>query len=99
MPKSSRRSDPIAAFVDRIADAIADAVAARVRTLSAGRGGGAGRPRRPLDMRCRVEGCKNRSRGPRFGFICDEHRSKLSKRDQAAARDAWNEKMKKEGKE
>jgi hypothetical protein len=32
------------------------------------------------------------SRGPRFGFICDEHRKKLSKREQAAAREVWNAK-------
>ena len=43
-------------------------------------------------MRCRVGGCKNRSRGPRFGYICDVHLDKLSKRQQQAARDAWNEK-------
>lgn len=50
-----------------------------------------GRPGRKLDMRCRVAGCKNMSRGPRFGFICDEHK-KLSKADQQAARDAYNKK-------
>jgi hypothetical protein len=50
------------------------------------------RKRRKLDMRCRVAGCRRMSRGPRFGFICDEHRKKLSKREQAAAREAWNAK-------
>ena len=44
---------------------------------------------RKLDLRCRVEGCKNMSRGPRFGFICDEHRKKLSAKEQQAARDKW----------
>ena len=33
-------------------------------------------------MRCRVEGCKNISRGPRFGYICDKHRSELSAKEQ-----------------
>src|SRR5216683_1777985 len=42
--------------------------------------------RRKLEMRCRVEGCKNRSKGPRFGFICDEHLKKLSMKEQQAAR-------------
>ena len=42
-----------------------------------------------LDMSCRVEGCKNMSKGPRFGFICDDHRKKLSAKEQQAARDKW----------
>jgi hypothetical protein len=42
-----------------------------------------------LDMSCRVEGCKNTSRGPRFGFICDEHRRKLSAKQQTEAREKW----------
>jgi hypothetical protein len=42
-----------------------------------------------LDMSCRVEGCKNLSRGPRFGFICDDHRKKLSAKEQTAAREKW----------
>src|SRR5438270_9617608 len=48
------------------------------------------RPRRALDMSCRVEGCTNRSRGPRVGFICDQHRAELSAEEQRAARDRWN---------
>jgi hypothetical protein len=48
------------------------------------------RPRRVLDMSCRVEGCLNRSRGPRAGFICDLHRSELSPDEQRAARERWN---------
>jgi len=44
---------------------------------------------RKLNMSCRVEGCKNASRGPRFGFICDDHRKKLSASEQAAAREKW----------
>jgi hypothetical protein len=52
------------------------------------------RARRALDMSCRVEGCPNRSRGPRAGFICDQHRNELSPDEQRAARDRWNARMK-----
>ena len=52
------------------------------------------RPRRALDMSCRVDGCVNRSRGPRAGFICDEHRAELSPDEQRAARDRWNARAK-----
>ena len=45
---------------------------------------------RKLDMTCRVAGCKNRSGGPRWGFICELHRNKLSAKQQQAAREAWN---------
>jgi hypothetical protein len=47
--------------------------------------------RKQVDMGCRVDGCPNRSRGPRFGYMCEDH-SRLSKKAQAAARDAWNAK-------
>jgi len=91
-------------FVDRIVEQLSTSLRDRLGALvtqierdaqarlgSAGRGR-AGRRRRKLDMRCRVAGCRRMSRGPRFGFICDEHRKKLSKRAQAAAREAWNAK-------
>src|SRR5437667_10971989 len=52
------------------------------------------RPHRALDMSCRVEGCTNRSRGPRAGFICDEHRAELSPDEQRAARARWNARAK-----
>ena len=55
---------------------------AKSRRASANRG-------RKLDMHCRVEGCKNGSRGPRFGFICDDHRKKLSAKEQRDAREKW----------
>ena len=45
-----------------------------------------------LDMSCRVAGCKNRSGGPRNGFMCEEH-AKLPKKQQQAARDAWKAKQ------
>jgi hypothetical protein len=52
------------------------------------------RPRRALDMSCRVEGCSNRSRGPRAGFICDQHRAELSAEEQRLARERWNARRK-----
>jgi hypothetical protein len=52
------------------------------------------RPRRALDMSCRVDGCPNRSRGPRAGFICDQHRSELSPDEQRIARETWNARQK-----
>lgn len=48
------------------------------------------RARRTLDMSCRVEGCPNRSRGPRAGFICDQHRAELSPDEQRQTRERWN---------
>ena len=90
----------LSSLFDRIADRVAERMGTRAPSGGGkggrkARGGGAKNGRRKgagrtLDMSCRVEGCKNKSRGPRFGFICDEHRKKLSKKDQAAAREAWN---------
>ncbi len=53
-------------------------------------------PRAPrtLDMSCRVDGCLNRSRGPRAGFICDQHRAELSPDEQLQARGRWNARRK-----
>lgn len=39
---------------------------------------------RKLDMRCRHPGCKNRSKGPRFRFMCEKH-LKLPKAEQLEA--------------
>src|SRR5258707_6927484 len=58
---------------------------AAARIARASRGG-----RRP-DMRCRVEGCKNTSRGPRFRYICDKHRSELTAKEQREARAKAND--------
>ena len=52
------------------------------------------RPRRALDMSCRVDGCPNRSRGPRAGFICDQHRAELSADEQRQTRERWNARRK-----
>jgi hypothetical protein len=90
-------------LIDRIADRLAQSLGSRLG--SGARGGGRGAARtggrrgsragRKLDMRCRVAGCKNMSRGPRFGFICDDHRKSLSKKDQQAAREAYKAKARK----
>src|SRR5882724_12591621 len=63
----------------------AKAIQSAARLARAARPGG-----RSLDMRCRVEGCKNISRGPRFGYICDKHRSELTAKQQREARAKWN---------
>ena len=52
------------------------------------------RARRALDMSCRVEGCTNRSRGPRAGFICDQHRAEIPADEQRLARERWNARRK-----
>jgi hypothetical protein len=87
-------------WVDQIVERLATEIQMRVREVTAqagprsapGRKASGGSRKRTLDMRCRVPGCRNRSKGPRFGFICDEHRKKLSKKAQQAARDKWNAK-------
>ena len=86
-------------LIDRLADAVAarlgggrssgNASSNGVAKGKAGRRSNAGRK---LDMSCRVAGCPNKSKGPRFGFICDDHLKKLGKKEQQAARDAWKAK-------
>jgi hypothetical protein len=61
------------------------APAARTRRVSPRKG-------KKLDMSCRVAGCKNVSRGPRFGFMCDKHRKQLSAKQQLEAREKWKAK-------
>jgi hypothetical protein len=81
----------LSTLLDRFVTQLAGEIATRARR-ELGPGIGKRAARQKLDMRCRVAGCKNRSRGPRFGYICDTHLEKLTKRQQQAARDAWNEK-------
>ncbi len=88
MPTNHRLST----LLDRFVTQLAGEIATRARRELGSAGLGKRAARQKLDMRCRVDGCKNRSRGPRFGYICDVHQEKLSKRQQQAARDAWNEK-------
>jgi hypothetical protein len=99
MAKSSSLESLLASLLDQLAARIASRIGATVKApksapAAAAKGKPSRRKGKTLDMTCRVAGCKNRSRGPRFGFICDEHRNKLSKKDQQAARIAWNERKK-----
>lgn len=90
-----KRNDQLSSLLDRFIDALAREITARAGgSARGGRRGGRGGPGRKLDMHCRVEGCKNMSRGPRFGFICDEHLKALSKKQQQAAREAYKAKQK-----
>src|SRR6267143_809848 len=78
MPK--RSSHPLDALAERFAQIFADRVSAALP--KAGRNG-VSRNVSSLkrDMRCRYPGCKNRSKGPRFRFLCEEH-LKLPKKKQ-----------------
>lgn len=48
------------------------------------------------DMSCRYPNCKNRSKGPRFAFFCDEH-FKLPKAQKALALSKWKAAHEKQG--
>jgi hypothetical protein len=83
-------SHPFDLLAARFAQIFADRISAALP--SPGRNGVRGAPRgRKLDMRCRYPGCKNRSKGPRFRFLCDEH-LKLPKAEQKAVLEKWAEK-------
>lgn len=85
-----KNSHPFDALAERFAQLVSDRLAPLLAQAAPRRG--PGRPPgsvarlkgRKLDMRCRYPGCKNRSKGPRFKFLCDEH-LKLPKKDQEAA--------------
>ena len=101
MPRSS--AHPFDSLIDHAAEIIAariSGVVGRGRTSAPTRAAGglsANEKRRramlgrKMNMSCRVAGCKNRSGGPRWGFMCEVHR-KLPKKQQQAARDAWKAK-------
>lgn len=97
MPR--RSSHPFDALAEHFAQVVADRLSPLL--AAAGPRRGPGRPKgsvnanrgRKLDMRCRYPGCKNRSKGPRFRFLCDEH-LKLPKPEQKAALEKWAEKNK-----
>src|SRR5947208_13021664 len=87
------RGDFVNDFLDQLADAFIQRVMDRVqakggaptaRNGARSRRGTSKLKGRKLDMRCRYPGCKNRSKGPRFGFLCEEH-LKLPKREVRAA--------------
>ena len=87
---AKRSSHPFDSLVDRFAQMFAERVSAALP--KAGRNGiarRAGSSKR--DMSCRYPGCKNRSKGPRFRFLCEEH-LKLPKKKQEAALAKWAEK-------
>jgi hypothetical protein len=88
-----RSSHPFDLLVDRFAQLFADRIAASLPS-SALRNGVArrgGRPGIKRDMSCRYPGCKNRSKGPRFRFLCEEH-LKLPKKKQDEVLAKWAEK-------
>ena len=93
MPKrSSHRFDVL---VDRFAQLFAERISAVLASSpprGVSRNGVASKLRgRKLDMRCHYPGCKNRSKGPRFRFLCEEH-LKLPKKEQDAALAKWADK-------
>src|SRR3982751_6300439 len=89
-----RSSHPFDALVERFADLFAERFSAVLAIPAArrdARNGVASKLRgRKLDMRCHYPGCKNRSKGPRFRFLCEEH-LKLPKKDQDAVLAKWAE--------
>jgi hypothetical protein len=90
----ARSSHPFDLLVERFAQILADRIATTPPSAARGvaRNGVAGKLRgRKLDMRCRYPGCKNKSKGPRFRFFCEEHR-KAPKKAQDAALAKWAEK-------
>ncbi len=95
MPR--RSSHPFDALAERFAQVVADRLAPLLAQAGSRRGpgrppGAASKLRgRKLDMRCRYPGCKNKSKGPRFRFMCEEHR-KLPVAQQKAALEKWAKK-------
>ena len=85
-----RSSHPFDLLAERFAQIFADRVSAALPAASRTPRDGVGRKLRGLkrDMRCRYPGCKNRSKGPRFRFFCEEH-LKLPKKEQDAALVKW----------
>jgi hypothetical protein len=57
--------------------------------LTAPQRGGANKGLR-ADMKCRIAGCTRRSRGPRFGWVCDRHQ-RLPESVKTDARTRWND--------
>jgi hypothetical protein len=92
---AQRSSHPFDALAEHLARVVADRLAPLLdRASRPGRNGASAANKlrgRKLDMRCRYPGCKNKSKGPRFRFFCEEHR-KLSKKAQAKALAKWAEK-------
>jgi len=88
-----RSSHPFDVLAERFARVFADRVIAALPAPGRGSRDGAPSKLRGLkrDMRCRFPGCKNRSKGPRFRFLCEQH-LKLPKKEQDAVLAKWSEK-------
>ena len=92
MPR--RSSHPFDALAERFAQIFAERVSAALPAPGRGllRDGAASKLRGlKRDMRCRYPGCKNRSKGPRFRFFCEEH-LKLPRKKQDEALAKWAQK-------
>jgi hypothetical protein len=89
-----RSSHPFDALVEHFAELFAQRIAA-VLPRGTPRNGAAPRRGGPTgikrDMSCRYPGCKSRSKGPRFRFLCEEH-LKLPKKKQDEVLAKWTEK-------
>jgi hypothetical protein len=89
MPKSS--SHPFDALVERFAQIFTDRILAALPAPNGKSRNGVASSKRggvKRDMSCRYPGCKNRSKGPRFRFLCEEH-LKLPKRKQDEVLAKW----------
>jgi len=90
-----RSSHPFDALAEHFAQIFADRISAALPARSARGGARNGAARklrgRKLDMHCRYPGCKNRSKGPRFRYLCEEH-LKLPKKKQDEALAKWAKK-------
>ena len=109
MPRPKKNvSHPFDSLIERAAEMIAARIGGLVSAVkprrgrppgsgkkSAGRRGGrsSALKGKKLDMTCRVPGCTNRSGGPRWGFICEEHRNKMGKKELQGVKDAWKAKQ------
>jgi len=100
MPRTrATSSHPLDAFLRHAAEVFGQHLAeviGRVQPNGAARSTGNGRRSsklagRKLEMGCRYPGCKNRSKGPRFRFMCEQHR-KLPKAKQLAVLEKWKAK-------
>lgn len=90
MEYDARLEDVVRRHVTRLIEALTEVVrkgvAAEARKLArAGGAGGRARPKRILP--CIAPGCNNASKGPRFHYLCEEHRH-ASKKEYEAWRQA-----------
>jgi len=86
-----RSSHPFDLLVDHFAQLFAGRIGAALPNATP-RNGAAPRRGGPTgikrDMSCPYRGCKNRSKGPRFRFLCEEH-LKLPKKKQDEVLAKW----------